>query len=367
LESPISSEEGITPDFTRDSSFFQVAPKEPKLKLCCYNMPNQAVINKKAEVVDLSIIIVNYNVKYHLGESLQSIYGNRKGISFEIIVVDNDSTDGSVDMVKSRFTEVRLIENCQNLGFARAVNQGLIESKGRYLLLLNPDTVVLPGALDKMVEFMDENPRAGALGCKLLNADGSLQPSCRSFPTLRGAFFENIGLERLFPGNRVIGQYRMGYWGHNCVREVDQPMGANLMLRSAAISQVGLMDEQFYMYYEEVDWCYRIKKEGWKIYFTPYAEMIHYGGKSTRQAVRNMLIERYRSMHKFYRKHFGLIPEILLKCMNFVGLVLKILFGATIVGVSLFGRNRKGEYWEYRRQILRDRWWVLVRNWRLWV
>jgi len=318
-------------------------------------------------VVDLSIVIVNYDVKRNLKECLESIYRSTKRVSFKITVVDNNSSDGSGDMVKLEFPEVKLIENCQNLGFAKAANQGLIENEGRYTLLLNPDTVVLPNALDRMVEFMDENPGAGALGCKLLNSDGSLQPSCRSFPTLRAAFFENSGLERLFPKNRLIGKYRMGYWEHNCVREVDQPMGSVLMLRTATVNQVGLMDEQFYMYYEEVDWCYRIKKRGWKIYFTPHAGVVHHAGQSTSQALGNMLIERYRSMHKFFRKHFGLIPEALLKCMNFFGLILRITFGAVIIGGRFFGKNKKREYWQYRKEILMERWRALTRNYRLWV
>lgn len=318
-------------------------------------------------MVDLSIIIINYNVKKLLKECLQSIYRDTKRISFEIIVVDNNSSDGSVDMVRSEFPGMRLIENCQNLGFAKATNQGLRESRGRYILLLNPDTVVLPNALDEMVEFMDENPRAGALGCKLFNPDGSLQPSCRSFPTLRAAFFENSGLERLFPRNKLIGNYRMGYWKHDCVREVDQPMGSALMLRRNAIDQVGPMDEQFYMYYEEVDWCYRIKNRGWKIYFNPRAEVIHYAGQSTGQASGNMLVERYRSMHKFFRKHFGMIPENVLKCMNFAGLVLRITLGAVIIGGRFLGKNREREYWQYRKEILMERWRALIRNHRLWV
>ena len=318
-------------------------------------------------MVDLSIIIVNYNVRHLLRKCLHSIYHNTKEISLEITIVDNNSTDGSVDMVKSEFPEVKLIENCQNLGFAKATNQGLRENQGRYILLLNPDTVVLPNALDGMVDFMDENPDAGAVGCKLLYPDGSLQPSCRSFPTLRAAFFENSGLERLFPRNKLIGNYRMGYWRHDCVREVDQPMGSALMLRRNAINQVGLMDEQFYMYYEEVDWCYRIKKRGWKIYFNPRAEVIHYAGESTSQALGNMLVERYRSMHKFFRKHYGLIPETVLKCMNFVGLVLRITFGAVIIGGRFFAKNREREYWQYRKEILMERWRALTGNHRLWV
>jgi len=319
-------------------------------------------------VVDLSIIIVNYNVEHHLRECLQSIYRNTKGISLEIIIVDNNSTDGSVDMVKSEFPEVKLIENCQNLGFAKGANQGLRENKGRYILLLNPDTIVLPNALDKMVEFMDENPRTGALGCKLLYPDGSLQPSCRSFPTLITAFFENTGLEKFFPKNKLVAKYKMGYWDYNDLREVDQPMGSALMIRREVIEQVGLLDERFYMFFEEVDLCFRVKKRGWKIYFTPSVQIIHYGGQSARPTMPKMMIQGYKSKHKFFRKHYGILSEWIVKQMDIWGLILKTLYRTVTVSTnSKNGSNCDKEYPRGSREILKDYYEVIKRFWEIWI
>lgn len=317
---------------------------------------------------DLSIIIVNYSVKHYLRECLQSIYRNTKGISLKIIIVDNNSTDGSVDTVKSEFPGVKLIENCQNLGFAKATNQGLRENKERYILLLNPDTIVLPNALDRMIEFMEANSHAGALGCKLLNPDGRLQPSCRSFPTLTTAFFENTGLEKLFLRNRIIGRHRIGYWDYNDIREVDQPMGSALMVRREAITQVGLMDEQFHMYYEDVDWCFRIKKRGWKIYFIPLAQIIHYGGQSARLNMAKMRIQRYKSRHKFFRKHYGILSEWIVKQMDLFGLILKTLYRTAVISVnSMNGNNHDKEYSRGSREILRDLCEVVKRFWEIWI
>ncbi|MBT9145933.1 MAG: N-acetylglucosaminyl-diphospho-decaprenol L-rhamnosyltransferase [candidate division WS2 bacterium] len=272
----------------------------------------------------ISISIVNWNTKGLLRDCLKSIYENTHGIDYEIFVVDNASEDGSTKMVEKEFPKVKLIKNKENAGFAKANNQAIMRSKGRYVLLLNSDTVVLENALEKMMVFMDEHPGVGVLGPKILNPDGSLQPSCRSFPTLLTTFFEETLLNRLFPKNRIVGKYKMSYWEHNSVREIDQPMGSALMVRREAIEQVGLLDEQFYMYYEEVDWCYRIKKRGWKIYFIPQAQVIHYGGTATNKNKSKSLVETYRSMYKFFRKHYGRLSVILLKSLVMIGLSLKI-------------------------------------------
>ncbi len=271
-------------------------------------------------------------------------------------------------MLKSEFPGIKLIENCKNLGFAKANNQGLKEHRGRYVLLLNPDTVVLPNALDRMVEFMDEKPRTGALGCKLLYPDGSLQPSCRSFPTLITAFFENTGLEKLFLRNRIIGRHRIGHWNYNDIREVDQPMGSALMVRREAITQVGLMDEQFYMYYEDVDWCFRIKKRGWKIYFIPLAEIIHYGGQSAWPNMPKMRIQGYKSRHRFFRKHYGILSEWMVKQMDLWGLILKTLYRTATLPINLMRESNHGKvYFRGSREILKDYYTVIKRLWEIWV
>lgn len=319
-------------------------------------------------MLSLSIVIVNHNVEHLLKECLQSVYCNTRQISFEIIVVDNNSTDGSVEMLRKEFPGVKLIENQENLGFAKATNQGLRESRGRYVLLLNPDTVVLSGALDKMVEFMEANSQAGALGCKLLYPDGSLQPSCRSFPTLTTAFFENTGLEKLFPKNKVIGRHRIGYWDHNDIREVDQPTGAALMVRQEILSQVGLMDEQFYMYYDDIDWCYRIKKRGWKIYLIPLAQIIHYGGQSAGLNMAEMRIQGYKSRHKFFRKHYGILSELIVKQMDLLGLVLKTVYRALRISVNpIYEGSQDRGYSRTNKEILKDLCGVIQRFWEIWI
>ncbi len=273
---------------------------------------------------DVSIIIVNWNTKDFLRDCLKSIYENTKNLDYEIFVVDNASGDGSAKMVEEEFPKVKSIKNKENVGFAKANNQVIKESKGKYILLLNPDTIVSTHAIKKMVEFMEDHPDVGVLGPKLLNPDSTLQPSCRSFPTLLTAFFEETLLNRLFPKNRIIGKYKMGYWKHSDIREVDQPMGSALMVRREAVDEVGLLDEQFYMYYEEVDWCYRIKKRGWKICFIPQAQIIHHGGAATNKNKSKSLVETYRSMYKFFRKHYGRLSIVLLKSLVMIGLTLKM-------------------------------------------
>ncbi|MDO9464615.1 MAG: glycosyltransferase family 2 protein [bacterium] len=270
----------------------------------------------------LSIVIVNWNAEGFLKDCLNSIYKSCK-LKLEVFVVDNSSSDKSMEVLENEFPQVKIIKNKENLGFARANNQAIKQSRGRYVLMLNPDTIVLPNALDIMVEFMDEHTEAGACGPKLLNPDGSLQPSCRSFPTLLTTLFEETLLNRIFPKNRVIGEYRMGYWDHGDIWEVDQPMGSALMVRREAIEQVGLLDEQFFIYYEEVDWCYRMKKRSWKVFFLPQAQIIHYGGASCNQDRGINLMEMYRSLIKFFRKHYGQTSVILLRFLIVYGLLLR--------------------------------------------
>lgn len=264
-------------------------------------------------MVDLSISIVNYNTRELLKKCLKSIYENTHRISFEVFVVDNDSRDGSTKMVKEEFPQVYLIENKINVGFAKANNQAIKKSSGRYILLLNSDTIVLPNSFSIMTDFMDHHLQAGALGCKLLNPDMTLQPSCREFPSFITLLFESTFLDQLFPSSKVIGRYKLGHWKHNEVREVDQPMGACLMVRRKTIDEIGLLDEKFYMFFEEVDWCYRIKKRNWKIYFLPKAKAIHYGGQSIRKVNLKMFFCWHKSRYRFFKKKYSKVPPIVLK------------------------------------------------------
>jgi hypothetical protein len=255
--------------------------------------------------LDVSTVIINWNTRDVLRDCLASVYANTKNIAFEVIVVDNASSDGSVDMVRSEFLQVELIVNVENRGFAAANNQAIAVAKGRYVLLLNSDTVILDGALDKMVAFADSHPEAGIVTCRVLNGDRKLQPTCFMFPSVLNMFLWAAYLSRLFPTSRFFGRERMTWWNRDDVREVDVATGCFMLVRCIAIEKVGLLDERFFMYGEETDWCYRFGKTGWKILFTPDAEIVHLGGASTRQAGSEMFLQYIKSMLLFFKKHGG--------------------------------------------------------------
>jgi GT2 family glycosyltransferase len=265
--------------------------------------------------MDLSIIVINWNTRDLLSQCLRSVFGVAVGCHFEIIVVDNASADGSPQMVEADFPQVLLLKNSTNRGFAAANNQGIERAQGEFILLLNPDTIVLPGALDRLVEFSKAHPDAGAVGGKLLNHDGTLQVSCGHFPTLLNMATESLGLSRLFPHNRLFARFKMTYWNHDAVREVDQPQGAHLCFRRAVLDQVGLLDERFFMYFEEVDLCLRIRNAGWRIYFTPDSQIIHLGGQSSLQNLDARITERYRSLLLFFEKHHSRTQVLCLRAL----------------------------------------------------
>ncbi|OGC23694.1 hypothetical protein A2291_04245 [candidate division WOR-1 bacterium RIFOXYB2_FULL_42_35] len=261
-------------------------------------------------MTDLSIIIVNWNVKKLLEASLTSIFANKDGLNIEVFVSDNASSDGSQAMVTEKFPQVKLIANKENLGFTKANNLAIEQSQGKYVLILNPDTEVLPGALTTMVKFMEEHADCGALGPRLLNADQSLQHSCRTFPTLETQLYTTLFLDGLLPKNRLFGKHMMTWWQHDDVRDVDQIMGAAMLIRKEILEKIGAFDENIIFWYDEVDLCYRIKKAGWKIFFTPQAQIVHYQGKSFKQwkdlktSLRGAYLWR-KSRNYFFRKHYG--------------------------------------------------------------
>ena len=254
--------------------------------------------------MDLSIIIVNWNTQDLLAQCLESIQNDLHSsprLKVETFVVDNASTDGSVQMVQDQFSWVRLIENEENVGFASANNQAIKQSNGRYVLLLNPDTEVKPGALKTLIGFMDAHPEAGAAGSRLLNPDGTLQTSCYPRPTLSREFWRLFHLDALHP----YGVYRMADWDLDKPREVDVIQGAALTLRRQALDQVGLLDGEYFMYTEEVDLCYRLQKGGWLLYWVPQSQVVHYGGQSTQQIPAEMFLCLYQTKLVFMRKHYG--------------------------------------------------------------
>lgn len=260
----------------------------------------------------LSICIVNWNTRELLRACLQSIYRYPLSEPFEVIVVDNASPDGSAAMVCAEFPQVVLIANTENVGYAKGNNQAFQRARGEFILLLNPDTEVLEGTLDKAVAFMRAHPEAGAIGAKQLFPDGRVQPSVRGFPTPMNLLFEVTGLARLFPRARLLNGYRMRWFPYNTLAEVDQPMATFLLTRRAVVEQVGLMDEAFPLFFNDVDWCYRIKQAGWRIYFVPEVQIIHHGGASTKQVRLHAIRESHRGLEQFYRKHYrGRINPVL--------------------------------------------------------
>src|SRR5262245_9655268 len=291
-------------------------------------------------MLDLSIIIVSWNTRDLLAKCLQAVQSTVKKIAYEIIVVDNNSDDGSQDMVRTQFPAVKLIDNADNRGFAKANNQGIQISDARYILLLNSDAFVRENTIDRIVAFMDEHPEAGMAGCKLLYEDGRLQPSCATFPTLATEFYIAAGLDKLFPKSQIFGKYLMTDWDYGDTREVDVIMGAFMLARKTAIDQVGLMDEAFFMYSEEVDWCYRFKAAGWKIYFTPEVECIHIWGGSSRAVKVETLIRLYRARVQFFRKHYGWLTAFLYKIILTFNSLVRIIPGALYYLRSDAGRQK---------------------------
>lgn len=264
--------------------------------------------------MDLSIIIVSWNVKNLLKKCLESIYRETKNIKYEVFVVDNASKDETVEMVQNEFPQVHLIANQNNLGFAKANNQAIQQAKGDFILLLNPDTEIIENALDKMVSFMKSHPEAGVAGCQILNPDRTIQPSVRRFPTLASHIIILLKLHNFFSRAKSIRNYYIMDFSYQAMKEVDQVMGACLMTKREVIDKVGLLDDKFFIWYEEVDFCQRVKKAGWKVLFSPEAKIIHEKGKSfdqylpvEKQAMLNKSILYYFHKHRPFGEYFILI------------------------------------------------------------
>lgn len=276
-----------------------------------------------AEQVDVSVIIVNWNTRDLLAQCLQSLYGTTSDLDFEIIVVDNASVDGSVAMVRRDFPQVQLIANAENEGFVRANNQALPLSRGRYVLLLNSDAALLPGTLWHMVQFMDAQPAAGIVGPRVLNPDGSFQSSYMDFPNL---FSELLLMTKL--SKVVYGRY---FPSHSLqqsreTRAVDWMLGACIMIRRETLEEIGGLDETFFMYSEEVDWCWRAKQAGWAVYYLPEAKVLHWGGQSSSKVPLKRRSLVYRSKLLFLDKHNGPTTALLFKWALLITSILKMGF-----------------------------------------
>ncbi|MHC4114243.1 MAG: glycosyltransferase family 2 protein [Planctomycetota bacterium] len=263
----------------------------------------------------LSIVIVSWNVRQDIINCLDSIYDSPSSKPFEIIVIDNASSDRSTQEIRKQFPKVTCIANNQNYGFTGANNQGIKLAKGEYLLFLNPDTIMYSGSLDYLVTFMDNNKDVGACGPKLLNEDGSTQQSAREFPSYRGALYRFTFLKYFRIFKNSYRSWLMRDFDHKSQRDVDQLMGAALLVRKSIIDKISGFDESFFMYYEEVDLCYRIKQYGWRIVFLPQACITHLGGRSSQQIPAAKRIMMLRSLLKYFRKNHGIGITFLFNCV----------------------------------------------------
>lgn len=276
----------------------------------------------------ISVIIVSWNTRDVLRDCLRSIFTERGSITREVIVSDNDSRDGTAEMIQAEFPEVIVIANAQNLGFAGGNNVAIGRARGDYLLLLNPDTILHPGALQGSLEFAERHPRAAVVGCRTLNADGSIQRNCFLPPDLLNIAISSLGLHRLFPRSRFFGRERMTYWDLDREREVAVVAGCFMLCRHDAVTEVGLLDEHFFMYAEEVDWCVRFKRHGWQIWYTHHATITHFGGVSASKAPMLMREQEQRSLVVFLRKYHSYIYVVMCRIILMAGFLLRALMQA---------------------------------------
>ena len=255
-------------------------------------------------VPDLSIVIVNWNTREMLREVLASTFAGQGDLALQVIVIDNASTDGSAEMVAAEFPQAALIRNTENRGFAAANNQGFERATGRHILLLNSDTIVLGDVLPASVRYLDEHPRVGAMGCRVLNTDGTMQRTCSMFPGFLNLALLTSGLWKLrWP--RFLGRYHMTDWARDSERQVEVISGCYLMLRREVLEQVGPLDEAFFFFGEETDWCRRMRAAGWELRFAPVGEIVHHGGGSVRKLNHKRDVMLTDAMVRLNRKHSG--------------------------------------------------------------
>ena len=263
-------------------------------------------MSDNSQKYDLSVVIVNYNVVFFLEQCLNSVFAASKNLNVQIFVVDNNSVDGSINMLKENFSSVVLIENKENIGFSKANNQAIKRADSPYVLLLNPDTVIEEDTFDKCIDFMNSNTDCGGLGLRMLDGKGNFLPeSKRGFPSPSVAFYKIFGLSYLFPKSQKFGRYHLGFLSEFEVNEVDVLSGAFMLLRTLTLEKVGLLDEQFFMYGEDIDLSYRIKLGGYKNYYFPETKIIHYKGESTKKSSVNYVFVFYKAMILFAKKHFS--------------------------------------------------------------
>lgn len=308
--------------------------------------------------VALSVVIVNWNTREHLRACLRSLFAHPPQEPFEVWVVDNASSDGSVEMVQQEFPQVRLLVNERNLGYGRANNLALRQAQGEFALVLNSDIEATPGALQALLEFMRQHPDAVAAGGQLILPDGSIQPSCSERLTLWAVFCEQSLLAKAFPRTRLFGGYTLTWWSYDSVREVEQVVGACLMLRRQPDGTFPLFDERYFMYAEDTELCHRLRQQGGRIYYVPYARFHHHLGASSEQgAVRTEMVKAYnRSRLLFFRETYGAWSVPIYRLLIAMGAWLRLTLWA---GAWLLGKPNRADaahhiamFWE----VFRDAW-----------
>ncbi|MGR3294286.1 MAG: glycosyltransferase family 2 protein [Candidatus Scalindua sp.] len=296
-------------------------------------------------MVDITFIIVNWNTRDILMDCLNSIYKTVTDINYEIYVVDNNSTDGSQAAVKKKFPDVKLIENETNTGFGHANNQALRITQGRFAVLLNSDAVLKENSVKRLLAFMTSSPRAGIAGVQLLNEDGSRQNSIDNFPSTETEILNKSILRIFFPG-KYPSKNRI----HENPIEVDSVIGACMMVRKEAMDEVGVFDEDYFIFLEETDWCFRMYKKGWKVYHVPDAEVFHLSGHSKKRTPWRSQIEYYISLYKFFRKNRTALSYLTLRvlkpCKIFINLILNILGNLITLFQKKGLRNRLLKYYK---------------------
>ena len=277
---------------------------------------------KKNYSIDVSIVICSYNTKNLLKRLLESIFSYLKNVKYEVIVVDDASSDASVTMIKKFFPSVTIIQNTQNMGYTKSCNKGTVVSKGQYILQLNSDTFFEKKTdFKKIIDYLNAHKNVAIAGCKVLELDGKLDPTCKhSFPNLRNMFFLATGLALIYPKNEILGEYYLMYLDENKIAEVDC-LGAFMMIRREVIEKVGLMDERFFIYAEDIDYCLRVKQAGWKIIYYPGIVIRHHHGASTSKAKLLSIFRFHRSLYLYYQKYFAKKNNMLLNYVVYLGLI----------------------------------------------
>ncbi|MBF8250051.1 MAG: hypothetical protein HW400_652 [Candidatus Levybacteria bacterium] len=283
--------------------------------------------------LDLSIIIGNYNTEKLLEKTISSVYRNIKNISFEIIVVDDGSSDRSVEMVKNKFPKIKIRENAKNLGYSKTYNIGTRLSKSRYVLHLNSDIFFTKdSSLDLIIKFMDKNQNIGISGCKIIKRDGSLDMPCkRSLPTIINVFSQTIGLYKIFPKIKSLNYY-LTYIPDDEIARIECIMGAFMLIRKELIKKIGYLDERFFIYSEDIDYCYRAIKAGWSVYYFPKIKIKHMHGGTTQQFKFKYLLNFHKGMFLYYNKHFARKNLFLVNYLIYSGILLRLAF-FTVIGL----------------------------------